>query len=300
MKDRVDILLATYQGGLYLQAQLDSIMQQTYPHFHIMIRDDGSTDQTLSIIESFRQTYPDRISVIPCTQRLGVKENFSEIMSQATAPYIMFCDQDDIWLPHKIELNLRKMKELENQEGTETPLLIHTDLQVVKSDLTLIAPSFWHYSRLNPSLTSLNRLLVRNIVTGCAMMMNQKLLKLAYPIPSQSIMHDWWIALVATIFGKIEYIEDTTILYRQHGKNDVGAKKFNWWQFFKNKIYLKQNFNTFKRCEQAHQMLERYGAALNPSQKKMLIAFSSLKDLSYFRIITRSLYYHFLPHFIVK
>ena len=297
MKDQVDILLATYQGGSYLKEQLLSILQQSYPHFHILIRDDGSTDQTLSIIDSFRQIYPEHISLIPSIQRMGVKGNFSELMHHAKARYIMLSDQDDIWLPHKIELSLLKMKEMENQHGTQIPLLMHTDLQVVTSDLNIIDPSFWHYSNLNPSIMGLNRLLIQNIVSGCALMMNQQLLHLAYPIPHQCLMHDWWIALVAAIFGKIDYIQESTLLYRQHDKNDVGAKKFSLLRFIKKQIFRKQKGDTLNKCcEQAQQLLERYSLLLNPSQKEMLHIFVSLKDLSYPRQVIRCLANDFIPH----
>jgi glycosyltransferase involved in cell wall biosynthesis len=300
MQDPVDILLATYQGESYLEEQLQSLMQQSYSHFHIFIRDDGSTDQTLSIIESFRQAYPDRISVIPSIQRLGVKGNFSELMGHSQAPYIMFCDQDDVWLPHKIEVTLQKMKKLEDQEGAEIPLIVHTDLQVVQADLALTAPSFWRYSNINPSLTSLNRLLVKNSVTGCAMLMNRTLLRLAHPIPQQSMMHDWWIALVAALFGKIDYLKESTILYRQHGKNDTGAKKFSLWKAIENKFYKKRPSDWMRKYAQAQHLLERYSPLLNASQKQILKAFCSLQDLSGFRKMTRQVRYRFLPNILSK
>jgi glycosyltransferase involved in cell wall biosynthesis len=270
MNDQVDILLATFQGGLYLKEQLLSLIQQSYSNFHIFIRDDGSTDQTVTIIESFRKIYPERITVIPSAQCLGVKGNFSELMHHTKAKYIMFCDQDDIWLPHKIKLSLDKMKTLENQHGP-IPLLVHTDLQVVKSDLTLIARSFWKYSKLDPSKNSLNDLLSKNTVTGCALMINQKLLELAYPIPDQCIMHDWWIVLVATIFGKIEFIKEAPILYRQHGKNAVGALKFNFWYYFKRQIIRKlyRKYHPFI-VKQAQTLFLKYFSLMNPYQKKIL------------------------------
>lgn len=297
MKDRVDILLATYQGAAHLKEQLQSLMQQSYFDFHLFIRDDGSVDQTVSIINSFCQNYPKQITLIPSIQRLGVRGNFSELMNHAQAPYIMFCDQDDIWLPNKIEATLCKMKELEGQYGNEIPLMVHTDLQVVQADLTVIAPSFWRYSNINPSLASLNRLLVQNIVTGCTTMINQPLLRLSFPIPNQCIMHDWWIALIAAMFGKIEYIKEPTMLYRQHGKNDVGAKQFSLWQAIRNRIYKRNPAELLKKYQQAQHLLERYSHLLNPSQKVVLDAFCSLKNLSYFRQIPRRLRYQFIPHF---
>jgi glycosyltransferase involved in cell wall biosynthesis len=294
MKDQINILLATYQGGSYLQEQLRSIMEQSYPHFHIIIRDDGSQDQTLSIIESFRQSNPERISVIPFSKRLGAKGNFSELMTHAKAPYIMFCDQDDLWLPHKVESSIHKMKEMEHQYGSQIPLLIHTDMQVVKSDLTSIDSSFWHYAHINPLFTTVNRLLVQNNVTGCTAIMNQKLLQLSHPIPNESIMHDWWIALVASLFGKIDHINEPMMLYRQHGQNHVGAKKFGSLQWIKSrKIKRKQRKYKY---EQAHQLLERYSPILNSEQKEILQAYYSSKDLSFLRRMKRNFTYSFIRY----
>ena len=279
MEDRVDILLATYEGGPYLTEQLESIMRQSYPHFHLYIRDDGSTDQTLSTIDSFLQNYPDRISVISSNQRLGVKGNFSELMNHAHANYIMFCDQDDIWLPHKIESSLRKIKDLENQHGTQSPLLIHTDLTVVDGNLEILSHSFWEYSQLKPHrANSLNRLLAHNIITGCTILINKPLLQLAAPIPEEAVMHDWWLGLVASTFGRIDFLEESTILYRQHSKNDIGAK--NWRAFSTYLAYAKKAFQLFGREElrfrllktiyQASHFFTRYESYLEHQEKRLL------------------------------
>jgi glycosyltransferase involved in cell wall biosynthesis len=279
MKDQIDILLATYQGGSYLQEQLESLMRQSYSHFRLYIRDDGSTDETLSIIESFRQTYPDRICVIPSIQRLGGMGNFSELMKHSTANYIMFCDQDDIWLPHKIEWSFRKIKELENQYGSQRPLLIHTDLTVVDKNLKVLSNSFWNYSKLNPHLAnSLNRTLPQNTITGCTMLINKPLLQLAAPIPKDAIMHDWWLGLVASAFGKIDFLSKPTILYRQHGKNEIGAKNHRGMAIYLS--YTKKVFQQIDRQElrhrllrtfhQASQFLNRYEPNLEPEAKKIV------------------------------
>ncbi len=306
MKDQVDILLATYQGGFYLKEQLQSMMQQSYPHFRIFIRDDGSTDQTLPIIKAFCQEYPERIFFLPSTQRLGVKGNFCELMNYAQAPYVMFCDQDDIWLPTKIEISLRKMKELEHQYGAELPLIVHTDLCPVKADLTMIAPSFWQYSNIDPSRTNLNALLVKNTVTGCTVIINQPLLRLAYPIPDQAVMHDWWLALVGAILGKLAYLKEPTILYRQHGKNDVGAKKFSLWLLIKDQLYRKREIvrrkkqHKAQKYQQAQHFLDRYAHLLDSSQQDILKAFASLGNVSPLRRLVRLWRYRFIPPIFSK
>lgn len=279
MTDQIDILLATYQGGSYLKEQLQSMMQQTYPHFHLIIRDEGSTDETLSIIHSFCHTYPERISVIPSKQRLGVQGNFSELMKHADAPYVMFCDQDDIWLSHKVAASLAKMKAMEKQQGTSLPLLVHTDLTVVDQHLNVLSPSFWKYSKLKPQNAHfLNRLLAHNVITGCTMLVNKPLLQLAGAIPQEAIMHDWWLGLIASACGHIDYLAIPTMLYRQHSKNDIGAK--NWTSLVTYVAYAKKVSQLMGREElrqrllkticQASRFLQQYEACLDPQKKRIV------------------------------
>ena len=104
MQEKVDILLATYNGERFLQKQIDSILQQTYSNFTIYIRDDGSKDGTIKIIKDYAQKYPNKILFIEdILGNLGVTQNFNELMKYSSANYIAFSDQDDIWLPQKIE-----------------------------------------------------------------------------------------------------------------------------------------------------------------------------------------------------
>ncbi len=162
-------------------------------------------------------------------QNLGACGNFSRLLEQADAPYVMFCDQDDVWLPDKIEITLAAMRELERQHGAETPLLVHTDLMVVDERLNRLGKSLWLFQCTEPQrLTKLNRLLMQNFATGCTVMINRALRDLAVPVPAEALMYDWWLALVATAFGRVAAVEDPTVLYRQHGRNDTGATR---WSF---------------------------------------------------------------------
>lgn len=223
----VEILLSTYNGGAYLKDLLESILSQSFGDWRLTVRDDGSTDDTVSILKSYARAHPGRITLVNGSRkRLGPCQSFAQLLTRSKAGYIMFCDQDDVWLPEKIELTLRAMKGLEERyEGF--PLLVHTDMKVVDRELNVIAGSFWKYQHINPNLKGFNNLLVFNNVTGCTMMMNGKLRDLALPVPKAAILHDWWIAIIASAFGRTEYIKTPTILYRQHGKNEAGAVKYS-------------------------------------------------------------------------
>lgn len=287
MTENVDILLASYQGARYIKDQIQSILNQTYPFIHIWIRDDGSTDNTPQILEQIASFYPDRITLLPFHKNLGVRGNFSELMAYSKSPYIMFSDQDDIWLPNKIELSLQAIKKLEALHDPHLPLLVHTDLSVVKHDLSIIKNSFWEYAKLNPSATSLNRLLTQNVLTGCTMILNRSLLNKALPIPSRAIMHDWWIALTAAAFGHICHVDQPTMLYRQHHSNGIGAKKNSLL------AYLKEKKTNKKPCVKAHCIeqtyhqaelfFERYSPLLKSDHQKILKTYANLGKMNFLK-----------------
>lgn len=226
--DQVEILLATYNGERYLTEQVESILSQTYQNWVLKIRDDCSRDATASIVRSYVEKYPDKIMLVgDGTASGGAKNNFFRLMSLSDGQYIMFCDQDDVWEPNKIELTLKRMKELEKEKGSSLPLLVFTDLRVVNENLETIASSFERMSHLDCTRTQLPRLLVQNVVTGCTAMMNAALREIAVQAKdlSRVTMHDGWVALIASAFGASAYLPVQTICYRQHGDNSVGAKK---------------------------------------------------------------------------
>lgn len=285
MSEQVDVLLATFQGGQYLEEQLESILTQTHPQLHLWIRDDGSTDQTVSILQKWAQTYPQKITLSPSSGHLGIKGNFSELMKQSQAPYIMFADQDDKWFPNKVEMSLDQLKAMERQYGSHLPLLVHTDLKVVNKDLEEIALSFCRYTGLKPDDTSLNRILSQNVITGCTMLMNRALVDFAHPIPNESIMHDWWVALIASCFGHIQFVDQPTLLYRQHHTNDTGAKLYSIWHFL-NQTPIEAQRKALCISQTYHQancLLERFGHILPSEKQTLLRAYSELEKLSYFK-----------------
>lgn len=226
----IEILLATYNGGKYLAEQLDSIFKQDNQDFRILVRDDGSSDNTLDVLKSYQSKFADRITILETDAPTGSAfGNFSKLMEASNAEYVMFADQDDVWLEDKISKTMNKMQEMEEEHGKQCPILVHTDLCVVDNNMNVIDQSFWSFQNLHvKKANSLARQLVSNVVTGCTMMINNALLKKAPPVPQNAIMHDWWLAIVAAAFGKIGIVEDQTMLYRQHSSNEVGAKKFNF------------------------------------------------------------------------
>ena len=192
----------------------------------------------------------------------------------------MFCDQDDIWLPTKIERTLLAMKNAE--DNGDTPVLIHTDLNVVDSNLNVISPSFFGFNHLNQSDITLPKLLVQNYVTGCTVMINRAFKNICGDISDKCIMHDWWLALVAVLFGKLVCLEEATILYRHHQDNQVGAKASYGLSLVKQKLasieLVRKNYNA--TYVQAQALIESYGNVLKKEQREMLELYCEIKNMS--------------------
>lgn len=299
MNETIDILLATYNGEPFLEELLNSIIAQTSNTWHLTISDDGSTDNTGRIISSCRSRHPDKITVLTTSnETLGPSGNFARLLQQSGAEYAMFCDQDDVWLPRKIELTQGKMKELEELYGRDMPLLVHTDLKVVDSNLRLLSPSLWRYQRTDPKATALAQLLVQNVATGCAVMINRALRELALPIPPDARMHDWWLALVAAVSGRIAHVAEPTVLYRQHSRNDSGTTPLNpvvaMGKLLAPSTLLQRTELDLHLQRQAAIFLQRYGDLLSAWERKVLQIYSRLHEQSFFMERYYRLKYGFL------
>lgn len=225
--DTIDILLATYNGEKYLKEQLESIENQTYDNWHLIVRDDGSKDSTLKILKEFENKYPSKVTIINDGISSGsAKNNFFKLMNYSENEYIACCDQDDVWLENKLEIMYKELKKLENENSRDIPLLVHCDLFVVDKDMNIISNSFFDYSLFNKNADAINFYLLENYVTGCAMLFNRKLKW--YMLKNYNLekiyMHDWLAALISYTFGKGKFINQSLVKYRQHGNNSVGAK----------------------------------------------------------------------------
>ncbi len=224
---KISIALCTYNGEKFLQEQLASIAAQSLRPDELVVCDDLSNDNTIAILSEFKTWAQFAVHIHRNENNLGPVKNFEKAISLCRGDYIFLCDQDDVWLPNKIELSLQKMAQMEAAYGADAPLILHTDARVVDAKLNLIAESLWHFQKSNPAKGKiLNRLLLQNTATGCTILLNEALKKKALPIAEDAMMHDWWLALVAVTFGHLECLHEPLILYRQHGGNDTGAKSW--------------------------------------------------------------------------
>lgn len=292
------ILLSTFNGERYLPFLLTSLKNQTELNWKLIIRDDGSSDQTLDILKKFQE---ENENVFLMKQKnIGVKKSFNILIEEALkckdCEYIMFCDQDDIWEEDKVKKTFLKMQETEELHR-DIPVLIHTDLKVVNANLGIISFSMWDYEYINPSFNSLNRLLMHNTITGCTMMLNRSLCEISFPIANESIMHDWWIGLVASAFGKIDFIHEATIKYRQHTENSIGTKNYGL-RYIINKIFLKNSLG--KNSFQAQAFLNRYRQNLPLESVNMLEELSDIKNRSFLQRIKILWKYKLFKHGFIR
>lgn len=224
----VDILMATYNGAKHIHRQLNSLLGQSYKTWHLWVQDDGSSDDTVTIVKAFRDAHPGKVTLVENHPHpKGAATNFFSLLPFAKNAYVFFCDQDDWWDEDKIEKTLALFKQAEGENGPNIPLLVHTDLRVVDEYKKEIAPSFMAYQGLKARAATLEQLLCQNNITGCTTAINQPLLQKMWPgrVPQGLLMHDWWLGLGAAAFGKIYYLPQSTMGYCQHGQNEVGAQK---------------------------------------------------------------------------
>ena len=224
-KPGVEVLLATYNGASFLREQIDSVLAQQAVDIHILAHDDGSTDSTDEILAEYAAKHPQRFRVLQDDVRTGsAKGNFAHLLRASSAPYVAFCDQDDVWLPEKVSLSMDAMRLLETQQGTATPLLVYTDLRVMDEALRTISESLWQTNYLRHATSpTFAQLLTENVVTGCTALLNRPLVTLMRTMPAAAQMHDHWAALLTCGLGAMKAVPQATVLYRQHTSNVVGA-----------------------------------------------------------------------------
>ena len=243
---KIAILLATYNGAKYIREQLDSLFLQSCNQFHLYIRDDGSSDDTLKIVQQFHEMFPDRVTILKDSQKhRGAAKSFMYLLENVDSEYYMFCDQDDIWMLEKIEKTFARMKEIEKVitdagntaqvNGTAAmsgsaaknePILVATDLGVVDEQLNLLSESFNKDLKIDVFRKHPELICVRHVVTGCTMMFNRAAKEASLPISPRATMHDEWVALCVHFKGGIiSILDEATILYRQHTSNTLGAEQ---------------------------------------------------------------------------
>ncbi|MDG4512045.1 glycosyltransferase family 2 protein [Streptococcus suis] len=282
---KVNILMSTYNGQQFLAEQIRSIQDQSYTDWTLFIRDDGSSDNTKEILKDFERQ-DSRIHLIDSdkSDNLGVIKSFHKLVNHDRADYYFFSDQDDVWLPNKLELSL---KEAQNHPA-DLPLMVYMDLKVVNQDLEIMTESMVK-SQSHHANTELVQELTENTVTGGVAMINHALAEM-WQETDDILMHDWYLALLASAFGNLVFIDQPAELYRQHSDNVLGArtlsKRFKKW--IRPHILFAVYWDLIKNSQkQARHLLQM---PLSQSNRELIEAFVTIMDkpmLERFRILRK-------------
>lgn len=273
----VDILLSLYNGSPFIEEFILSLKEQTFQRFNLIINDDCSSDGSLQCAVRTCNRCGISCRTLPVlNSQIGIVKSYDRLIKSSAARYTMFADQDDVWHPDKIEKTLNAMLTTEKSAGPDLPCLIHTDLSVCDQSMREIHPSMVRFVHLDPGRNSLKQLIVQNCVTGCTVMFNRALKNLIGTFPDHAICHDWYVAIIAAAFGKIYFLPESTINYRQHTDNYYGA------------VDLKQELlhgihrDALRRRlllaqEQTADFIAQYAHLLNTSQMHCLSAWSNCR-----------------------
>ena len=274
--DTIDILLPTYNGEKYLKEQIDSILNQTYKNIRLIISDDCSKDSTPKILEEYRGK-DERIELYLQKENIGVVKGIEFLLKKVKSNYYMLADQDDVWLPMKVEKSIETLKK-ENAD------LVFGDLEVVDQDLKTMYPSFGDFMLLNRKINKyINSYKVNylyNCVTGCTVLSKKEFIEKILPIPTESkyLIHDHWIGLVVALNGKLAYMPEKYIKYRQHGNNQVGTDKIS--HGFKNLEQVRGLFINVKLGVFGTYVnnKEKFSKELQEQNEKALNYYNDIKD----------------------
>jgi len=215
----VSVVMATFNGEKYIREQLDSILNQDYRNLEVIVVDDASTDSTVSILEEYSQR-DKRVSYTCSEKNAGTSASFELALGSAKGDFIAFSDQDDIFDMRKISVMVAALKANPSRD------MVVSDLALIDAEGNIIADSMWQHQQLRVKEGKpFKQLLYMNFVTGCAMMIRRRLLKIALPLPVGCMVHDWWFAVVSCSErgGGLVLVKDALTLYRQHGANSIGS-----------------------------------------------------------------------------
>ena len=284
VRENVSVIVATYNGSKYIVKQLGSILAQSVQPGEIIICDDKSTDDTFLLLNTLAQKHSN-IRLFANPEQLGVVENFKKAAKLARkGNWLVFSDQDDIWLPHKLEKLIDGMQSID--DGV-TPALVFSDLTVINKNDEVISPSYWDMEKIRPERLNISRLLYGNVVTGCTMIINYAMAEEFFSLDTDKFLHDQWLALIAYTFGKVKFLRERLVLYRQHENNVMFSENYKPSKI-SGRISLELNyiFGKIKLLQQqfelARAFLLYYNYKLDNKQIKAIESFINEENKSYF------------------
>lgn len=288
---KVLIIMCSFNGEEYIGQQIESIMQQDYEDFMLRIIDDGSSDNTINIVEDYIKKYPQRIEIICRDLPTGSAcANFLQSINEARnteAEYYMLSDQDDVWLPGKMSEMVRDIQTEEQKLCSNIPILVHSDVMVADEKLNVISNSRARYIGGKYNNLSMGELLIDNRVVGGSVIFNKALIDKLYTMPKSAIMHDYWLAMCALGLGRLCYVDKPLYYYRRHTGNVSYLKKSGISRQLLNRLGFgekdSKQMNTViseeydRKVKQAKEFLEIYSKELSEKDKKTIDAFCKFR-----------------------
>jgi glycosyltransferase involved in cell wall biosynthesis len=268
-KPKVRVLLSTYNGEKFVEELIRSVLEQTGVEIEILIRDDGSSDNTIGILENLMSHNPE-ITLLQ-GQNIGVTSSFFELLKEPSeAEFFAFADQDDVWKPAKLLNAIQKLRQLQ----ISSPMMYYSKLQFVDERLQHIGFS------AEPTFSGYNNALVQNQATGCTIVLNSQAKELVVSkLPEWALMHDWWCYLVISAFGKVVYDTNSYILYRKHGKNVTPATPFFPLELLARiKRYLDDGKITKKVTDQVGEFKRLFYHDLSTEKKQLADEFLNVRN----------------------
>lgn len=262
---RIDILMATYNGEKYLVEQLDSIINQTYRNWNLLIRDDNSTDKTLEIIQNYHKK-DKRIKILKDNKgNLGIVRNFEELLKSSESEFIMFSDQDDIWVENKLDMYLKMIEKIKNKG-----FMIHSDAILFdKNKSNILKDTFISKKAINRGLENV---FFNYFVQGATILISKEIKNFILPFPKEVYLHDRYIHLISELFFERIFVNKALIYYRQHGDNQIGAKNTI------RELLLKRYFD--ERDRQLIKIIyNKYGSLLTEDKKKLIEEYFKITDI---------------------
>jgi glycosyltransferase involved in cell wall biosynthesis len=220
----ISIALCTYNGEKFIAEQLISIFNQSRLPDEIIIVDDFSIDATVAILESLVQDCSIKVKLIRNNKNLGVVKSFNIAINNCHSNFIALCDQDDLWHRDKLYELSTVLEKHEAKHEKPIPLLVYSDLDLIDEKGAMIGKTFYEHSHLHKAESpTYKTLATMNVSAGCSIMFNTALKEIALPFNDSVVMHDWWLALMASISGETIYSDKVLVSYRQHSNNVKGS-----------------------------------------------------------------------------
>lgn len=262
---KIDILMATYNGEKYLVEQLDSIINQTYHNWNLLIRDDNSTDKTLEIIQNYHKK-DKRIKILKDNKgNLGIVRNFEELLKSSESEFIMFSDQDDIWVENKLDMYLKMIEKIKNKG-----FMIHSDAILFdKNKSNILKDTFISKKAINRGLENV---FFNYFVQGATILISKEIKNFILPFPKEVYLHDRYIHLISELFFERIFVNKALIYYRQHGDNQIGAK--NTIRELLSKRYFDERDRQLIKV-----IYNKYGSLLTDDKKKLIEEYFKITDI---------------------